>query len=73
MKTATSTRILSLISTLSVPCEEILSTYGYTTLRWTLAAFQFLDLFTQSVGILGWGISPSGDRYLDTQDRTNTE
>jgi hypothetical protein len=28
--------------------------------------FQFLDLFTQSVGLLGWGISPSQGRYLHT-------
>jgi hypothetical protein len=34
--------------------------------------FQYLDLFTQSVGLLGWGISPSQDRYLHTES-TNTE
>jgi hypothetical protein len=28
--------------------------------------FQFLDLFTESVGLLGWGISPSQGRYLHT-------
>jgi hypothetical protein len=28
--------------------------------------FQFLDLFTQSVGLLGRGISPSQGRYLHT-------
>jgi hypothetical protein len=28
--------------------------------------FQFLDLFTQLVGLLGWGISPSQGRYLHT-------
>jgi hypothetical protein len=28
--------------------------------------FQFLDLFTQSVGLLGRGISPSQVRYLHT-------
>jgi hypothetical protein len=32
---------------------------------WTL--FQFLDLFTQSVGLLGRGISPSQGRYLHTE------
>jgi hypothetical protein len=31
---------------------------------WTL--FQFLDLFTRSVGFLGRGISPSQGRYLHT-------
>jgi hypothetical protein len=35
--------------------------------------FQFLDLFTQSVGLLGRGISPSQSRYLHTQDRENIE
>jgi hypothetical protein len=44
-----------------------LSVYGSTAL------FQFLDLFTQSVGLLGRGISPSQGRYLHTQDSTNTE
>jgi hypothetical protein len=29
--------------------------------------FQFLDLFTQSVGLLGRGISPSQGRYLHTE------
>jgi hypothetical protein len=31
-----------------------------------LQLFQFLDLFTQSVGLLGRGISPSQGRYLHT-------
>jgi hypothetical protein len=31
--------------------------------------FQFLDLFTQSVGLLGRGISPSQVRYLHTEQR----
>jgi hypothetical protein len=35
-----------------------LSVYGSTALFLTLAAFQFLNLFTQSVGLLGRGISP---------------
>jgi hypothetical protein len=35
--------------------------------------FQFLDLFTQSVGLLGRGISPYQDRYLHIgQDSTQT-
>jgi hypothetical protein len=29
--------------------------------------FQILDLFTQSVGLLGRGISPSQGRYLHTE------
>jgi hypothetical protein len=29
--------------------------------------FQFLDLFTQSVGLLGWGFSPLQGRYLHTE------
>jgi hypothetical protein len=29
--------------------------------------FQFLDLFTQSVGLLGRGISPSKGRYMHTE------
>jgi hypothetical protein len=29
--------------------------------------FQFIDLFTQSVGLLGRGISPSEGRYLHTE------
>jgi hypothetical protein len=36
--------------------------------------FQFLDLFTRSVGLLGRGISPSQGRYLNTRQhkhRTN--
>jgi hypothetical protein len=35
--------------------------------------FQFLDLFIQSVGLLGGGISPSRGRHLGTQDSTNTD
>jgi hypothetical protein len=31
--------------------------------------FQFLDLFTQSVGLPGWGISQSQGRYLQTEQR----
>jgi hypothetical protein len=38
---------------------DYLSIYGSTALCWTLAAFQYLDLFTQSVGLLGRGISLS--------------
>jgi hypothetical protein len=52
-------------------CESIylsiyLSIYGSTALCWTFAAFQFLNIFTQSVGFLGRGISQSQGRYLHT-------
>jgi hypothetical protein len=30
--------------------------------------FQFIDLFTQSVGLLGWKISPPQGRYLHTKE-----
>jgi hypothetical protein len=39
--------------------------------RWPL--IQFLNLFTQSVGLLRRGISPSQGRYLHTQNNTNTD
>jgi hypothetical protein len=35
--------------------------------------FQFLDLFTQSVGLLGRGISPSQGRYLHTGQNKRTQ
>jgi hypothetical protein len=34
-----------------------------------LSLFQFLDLFTQSVGLLGQGISPSQGLYLYTEQQ----
>jgi hypothetical protein len=40
--------------------------YGSTVL-WTLAAFSVSLSYTQSVGILGRGISPSQGRYLQTE------
>jgi hypothetical protein len=43
-----------------------LSVYGSTALCWSSAVFQFLNPFTQSVWLLGWGISPSQGRYLHT-------
>jgi hypothetical protein len=49
-----------------------LSIYGSTALSWALAAFS-VSSFTQSVVLLGRGISPSQGRYLHTQDNTNTE
>jgi hypothetical protein len=34
---------------------------------WTLAHFQYLNAYTQSVGLAGKGISPSQGRYLHTE------
>jgi hypothetical protein len=50
-----------------------LPTSGSAGLCWTLAAVSVSWSFTQSVGLLGRGISPSQGRYLHTQDSTNTE
>jgi hypothetical protein len=44
----------------------ILSIYGSTALYWILTAFSVSSSFTQSVGLLGRGISPSRGRYLHT-------
>jgi hypothetical protein len=41
--------------------------YGSTAPCWPWPTFQFLVLFTQSVGLLGRGISPSQGRYLHTE------
>jgi hypothetical protein len=35
---------------------------------WALAAFSFSCSYTESVGLLGWGISPSQGRYLHTEE-----
>jgi hypothetical protein len=43
-----------------------LSIYGSTALCWTLAAFSVSWSSSQSVGLLGRGISPSQGRYLHT-------
>jgi hypothetical protein len=43
-----------------------LSIYGSRALCWALAAFSLSWSFTQSVGLLGRGISPSQGRYLHT-------
>jgi hypothetical protein len=45
--------------------------YGSTALYWSLAAFSVSWPFTQSVGLLGRGISPLHGCYLHTQDSTN--
>jgi hypothetical protein len=44
-----------------------LSIYGSTALCLTLASFSVSWSYTQSVGLLGRGISPSQGRYLQTQ------
>jgi hypothetical protein len=43
--------------------KSVLSIYGSTALCWTLAAFSVSWSVTQSVGLLGWGISPSQGRF----------
>jgi hypothetical protein len=42
------------------------SIHGSTALCWVLAAFSVSWSYTQSVGPLGWVISPSQGRYLHT-------
>jgi hypothetical protein len=42
----------------------LLSIYGSTAICWTLAAFQFLNLLTKSIALLGLGIILSQGRYL---------
>jgi hypothetical protein len=39
----------------------------------TWPLFQFLDLFTQSVGLLGRGIRPSQGRYLHRTTQTQNK
>jgi hypothetical protein len=41
--------------------------YGSTALRWALVAFSVSWSYTQSVRLLGRGISPSQDPYLHTE------
>jgi hypothetical protein len=41
--------------------------YGSPALRWALAAFSVSWAYTQSVGLLGRGISPPQGRYLHTE------
>jgi hypothetical protein len=43
-----------------------LSIYGSTALCFIFAAFSVSRSFTQSIGLLGWGINPSQGRYLHT-------
>jgi hypothetical protein len=44
--------------------------YGSTALCWTLVAFFSCLIFTQSLGLLGRGISPSQGRYLHRTTQT---
>jgi hypothetical protein len=41
--------------------------YGFTALCWTLTAFSVSWSYTQSVGLVGRGISMSQGRYLHTE------
>jgi hypothetical protein len=41
--------------------------YYSTALCWALAAFSVSLSYTKSVGLLGWGISPSQNLYLHTE------
>jgi hypothetical protein len=52
--------------------EVCLSIYGSTALSLDLGLFSVSWSFTQSVGLLGQGISPSQGRYLHTQKSTQT-
>jgi hypothetical protein len=45
--------------------------YGSTAIV-GLGRFSSSLIYTQSVGLIGRGISPSQGRYLYTQDNTNT-
>jgi hypothetical protein len=45
-------------------CFSIYYYYGSTAICWALASFSVLIPYTQSVGLLGRGISPSQDRYI---------
>jgi hypothetical protein len=58
--------IVCLSVCLSVRPSIYLSIYGCTVLVDLGHFFSFL-IYTQSVGLLGWGISPSQDRYLQTE------
>jgi hypothetical protein len=47
--------------------------HGSTTLCWTLVAFSVSCSITQSVGLLGRGISPSQGRYLHRTAQTENK
>jgi hypothetical protein len=63
---STSLTFLCFFSCLSVCLSIYLSIYGSTVLCWALADFSVYWSFTQSVGFLGWEISPPQGRYLYT-------
>jgi hypothetical protein len=50
-----------------------ISIYGSTVFCWNLAAFWVSYSYTQSVGLLGRGISPSQGRYLHTEQPIQTQ
>jgi hypothetical protein len=58
---------------LSIYLSISLSIYGSTALCWTLAVFSFSWFFTQSVGLLGRGISPSHGCYLHTEQHKHNK
>jgi hypothetical protein len=59
--------MMSLHTSLHRPTISLsLSIYGSTALCWALSAFLVSWSFTQSVALLGRGISPSQGRYLHT-------
>jgi hypothetical protein len=49
-------------------CKVFLSIYGCRALCWAFSAFSVSWYFTQLVGLLGRGISPSQGRYLTQTD-----
>jgi hypothetical protein len=51
---------------LSIPKILLFLYYGSTAFCWASAAFSVSYSYTQSVGLLGRGISPSQGRYLHT-------
>jgi hypothetical protein len=65
--------LISLSVCLSVYLSAYLSDliYLHTALCWRLAAFSVSSSFTQSVGLLGRGISQSQGRYLHTGQHKN--
>jgi hypothetical protein len=58
--------VICRISVVLVGYVATLSLSQTTALCWTSPLFYFLNLFTQTVGLLGRGISSSQGRYLHT-------
>jgi hypothetical protein len=50
-----------------ITAYSVLFCYGFTTLYWVLVLFFSFLIYTDSVGILELGISPSQCRYLHTE------